>query len=789
MSEEAPTPASEPLPPAVRRPAPPILISGLATPLEQVAGIGKQRADRFLELGLRNVGQLVAHLPMRHELELAESPIAALIAPLTPASATSERESAAKPPPPAVVAARGEITAVKFSAGPKPRLNVAIQDDTARLDLVFFNMGYLRTKLHAGMRIVVHGKLTRSRYGMQMVNPRWAAEHETQPRESDRLRPVYPACEAVTSREIERAIQTVLPAALPLIDDHFQLTFRASHELPPLADAYRMFHAPAEESEIASARRRLAYDELFLLQLAIAMQRSERSAIFRALSLPHPPAIAAHIRARFPFTLTLDQQNVIDEVAADLAKVTPANRLIQGDVGSGKTAVAIYAMLLAVAAGHQAAIMAPTELLAEQHYRSMARLLAQSKVRLALLTGSMSAPARTAILAGLADGSIDMVIGTHALLTGTVKFSSLALIVIDEQHRFGVSQRAKLREKGAAEGANPPGRGTQMTLQALTELATSPASANIDKRPLTPHTLVMTATPIPRTLALTLFGDLDVSTIKHLPPGRKPITTRIVGHSLRTEVYEFLRERIDKGEQGYIVAPMIREQERDESFHEALVSMASGDGSEVPAPKVWSSVESTLAELTQPASPLAGRRIAALHGQMDGDARERIMNDFRAGLIDVLVATTVIEVGVDVPNASVMIVLDADRFGLAQLHQLRGRIGRGSNKSACVLVADPVTPAGIDRLEVMRTTTDGFKLAERDFDLRGFGDVVGVRQSGLQPFKVADVSRDMDLLLLARRDALALIERSPNLSHPDEKILRRRLLKAHGQWLGLADVG
>jgi ATP-dependent DNA helicase RecG len=544
-------------------------------------------------------------------------------------------------------------------------------------------------------------------------------------------------------------MQIAAPLGLPLIEDHLPEEFRKSHELPELREAYRMQHMPADEHEVKISRRRLAYDELLLLQLGVFMKRAHLRETLKAPALKKSVGIDKHIRERFPFELTEGQNAVIKEIASDLSKPAPANRLIQGDVGSGKTVVALYAMLMAVASGAQASLMAPTELLAEQHFSSMSRMLSGSRVRIELLTGTTPAATRDSLLARLAEGDIDILVGTHALLTESVKFKSLAVAIVDEQHRFGVVQRAGLREKS-------------------TDAST------------TPHVLVMTATPIPRTLAITLFGDLDVSSIEGLPPGRKPIVTRVVPTSRRAEVYADVRERLARGEQAYFVAPAI-----DSGVQEELIAdPATPD--DAPSAVPVRDIRTVAKELE---AALPGARIATLHGQMARPTREAVMERFRAKASDVLVATTVIEVGVDVPNACVMVIEQADRFGLAQLHQLRGRVGRGSADSACWLIADPVTEQGKQRLAVIESTSSGFDLAEKDLEIRGPGEVFGSRQSGIAPFKIADLSRDRQLLAMARRDAAAWIKTSPRLEKPEEALLRRRVLRAHGQNLGLGDVG
>jgi ATP-dependent DNA helicase RecG len=713
----------------------------LRTKVEELPGVGPATARALRELGVSNLGKLLTHLPFKHEQHEAEGRIDEVTAG-------------------AVSAARGTVTATRMvGVRPRSRFEAALEDDTGRLDLVWFNAPYLREKIHPGARLLVQGKAVNRSGRLQMANPKFELLREgaEPPAKERRLRPVYPASEALPSGKIEALVQRVLARASALIDDHLDEAYRAARDLPELGQAYRWMHAPESPEQAAAARRRLAYDELLLLQLALATKRHERHAALRAPALACTPKIDQRIRARLPFELTPHQAKVIGEVAADLGKDRPANRLIQGDVGAGKTVVALYAMLIAVAAKRQAAMMAPTELLAQQHAAGLRAMLKGSEVRLELLTGGVGSAERARVERGVARGEVDIVVGTHALLTERVAFSSLALVVIDEQHRFGVHQRAKLREKGAAGpaegGAKPGAEGGQH--------ADGPTPAG-----RTPHVLVMTATPIPRTLAMTLLGDLDVSTIAALPPGRQPIKTRLVGPESAPEVYAWVRTRLEAGEQAYVVAPTIE----------------AGD-----EPGALASVAELKERLER--GPLAGRSLALMHGQLPGAERERVMKAFRAGSVDVLVATSVIEVGVDVPNATVMVVEHAERFGLAQLHQLRGRVGRGSKRSYCVLVARPTTDEATARLAALVKSSDGFALAEADLKIRGFGDVVGVRQSGMPPFKVADLSKDLDLLTLARRDADAWIERSPALGERGEALVRSRMLKAHGRWLDLGGTG
>ncbi len=695
----------------------------LLTPIESVPGVTRAGAEGFRAMGIPTLAHLIHHIPFRHERLEGEARIEEL-------------------KPGAIVSARGEITATRLvTHGRRPRFEAVLMDESGRLDLVFFNQTYLSRRLSPGTFIRVQGKANRrgpTGKSLQLVNPKWwevksADEAEDGAGASSaepRLRPVYPASEAVPSSAIDRVIQGVLVSAMPLIEDHLPAEHRRERALPELREAYRMIHSPKDEAEVKEAVRRLVYDELLMLQLGVRMKRAYVRKSLHAPALRWSRAIDEHIRARLPFKLTAGQERAVSEVVKDLQAATPANRLIQGDVGSGKTAVALYAMLMAAASKHQAALMAPTELLAEQHYATISAMLAGSNVKIELFTGESrraGEPTPT---------EFDIAIGTHALLSERVKFESLAVAVIDEQHRFGVHQRAQLREKSADASSSP-------------------------------HVLVMTATPIPRTLALTIFGDLDVSTIKGLPPGRVPIVTRVVPEVQAPTVYDFVRGRIEKGEQAYIVVPAI-------------------DGGEESAEGLRA-VRPVMRMLEE--GPLKGLRVAAVHGKLKQRTRETIMGRFRAGMIDALVATSVIEVGVDVPNASVMVVNHADRFGLAQLHQLRGRVGRGTRRSVCVFIHnDEPTPEARERLKALSATTDGFKLAETDLEIRGPGEVIGARQAGTAPFRLAEFPRDLELLLLAKRDAEHWIERSPTLMNPTDRLLRTRLFKSHAEDLGLSDI-
>jgi ATP-dependent DNA helicase RecG len=771
----------------------------LSTPLSELPDIGPKRAQLFRRLGLATVKDLLLHLPLRYERHWAEGAIGDL-------------------PMEGIGSARGTVVNTRTvpSRG-GGRFQATLQDHSDRLNLVWFNGGYLRTRIHPGMVLRVQGKTKAFGGYPQMVNPQWEElrEPDEAAAQDERYRPVYPATESLPSSLIERLATRVVPAVLDQVIDPLPEVFLRERNMPSLAQAFRMAHIPANPDEAAAARRRLAFNECLLLQLGIALKRHHNRTHLRAPALRWSKAVDEHIRGRFPFKLTAAQERVAGEIAADLQRDQPMNRLLQGDVGSGKTVVALYALLMAVAGRRQGEIMTPTELLAEQHHLSISTMLVGSNVRIGLLTGGQSAAGsaqRRELLDAIEAGQIDIVIGTQALLTEAVRFNDLAVVVVDEQHRFGVLQRAAFRERnqdsrtagqqeigakgesrslapaatrGSSKGAN--GGLVERELAPAIGLPVAPGGGDIgerDARPTSteerrrsPHYLVMTATPIPRTLSLTIFGDLDVSTIDALPPGRTPITTRVVGQDKADEVYRYMAGRVAKsggGEQAYVVVPTI-----DATGQESAQQLKS---------------VAEHAKLLQE-KYCQGVRVAALHGRMKVATREAVMRRFRAGEVGVLVATTVIEVGVDVPNATLMIVEHAERFGLAQLHQLRGRIGRksqsggGGHKSLCVFIAEAATEEAARRVKAIAATTDGFKIAEADLAIRGMGDFFGTRQSGQMPLRVARIPEDLELLQLARKDAMAMVAADPALADPSRQLLRKVLIQQYGDTLGLIDVG
>ena len=709
----------------------------IGSPVEALPEVSEAAGRRLRRLGVETVRDLLRHLPMRYQREHAESSIDQLAID-------------------AVGSARGVVAATRLVPGrgraARTRFEATLEEDGQRLLLTWFNGGYLRDRIHPGMPLRVQGKTALYRGYRQMVNPKWEhIEEEASPSMAPgRLRPIYPATEQLSSERIEHFIQMALEHCFAKIVDPLDESLLRDRCMPSLAHALKAVHEPEDEEAAGAGRRRLAFNELLLLQLGIALKRHYNQTVLAAPALPWAAAIDAQIRGRFPFALTEAQDLAVAEIAADLQRTVPMNRMLQGDVGSGKTVVALYALLMAVAAGRQAALMAPTELLAEQHHMAIGGMLADSNVRMALMTAGQ-APAGSAlrrkVVAEIAEGGCDLVIGTQALLADEIRFQDLAVVVTDEQHRFGVMQRARLRL--------PPETASGDTV------AVHPA----------PHTLLMTATPIPRTLSLALFGDLDVSTIDALPPGRTPIATRVVAPDRSDEVYRYIAaSRVGRGEQVYIVVPTIDETEVD------------------GGPPLKSVREHAQFVETR---YFEGRRVATIHGRLKRDTRQAIMDRFRAGAIDVLVATTVIEVGVDVPNATVMVVEHAERFGLAQLHQLRGRIGRNGDgrRSLCVFIADPATEEATQRLEALAATTNGFRIAEHDLQIRGMGEFFGTRQHGAAALRVARIPGDLDLLELARRDAEQIVCDDPSLAEPGHRRLRAVLRRAHGDAIGLIDVG
>ena len=703
------------------------LATTLQTPVQFLKGVGPQRAELMAKLELFTVADCLFYFPRDYQ-------------DLTDLARVADLEEDK------LVRIAGTVVEIEMrgSYGGKSRLGVLIQvGEGAEADYIraqWFNMPHMRGKFDNGKRVLLSGKAKKKSTRWEFTHPNVQQLEADQEMPSDqKLLPVYGLTEGLGQIPIRHAVRASLDRAVQLIDEVFPAEFLAAHDLMPVREALEKIHFPKDREALDKARRRFVYQELFILQLALAVRRLRLQVDGSAPQLEATAKVDARIRRLLPFTLTEGQEQAVREITADMARHYPMNRLLQGEVGSGKTIVAMYAVLCAVAHGRQAAIMAPTEVLARQHTRTLGKLLSESRVRWTTLTGSLSQAERREALAGIKSGAIDVVIGTQAILHEGVEFAKLGLVVVDEQHKFGVRQRAKLRRAGQA-----------------------------------PHSLVMTATPIPRTVTMTLFGDLDVSTIRDTPPGRMPVKTYFAPEEQRDRWWDFVRKKLREGRQAYVIVPYVDSEAPGAEDPETVVAERAN---------VMRTYES-LAD-----GPLAAFRLGLLHGRLSNEEKEAAMNEFAIGKTQVLVATTVVEVGIDVPNAVLMTIEGGERFGLSQLHQLRGRIVRGNHPGFCTVFANPATADGKKRLEAFVASTDGFALAETDFALRGPGDLLGTKQHGLPPLRIADLVRDAALVEQARADALELVTQDPGLAKPEHERLRKQMLKRYGQVLELGDVG
>ncbi|HVA50898.1 MAG TPA: ATP-dependent DNA helicase RecG [Pirellulales bacterium] len=684
----------------------------LATPVQFLKGVGPQRAELLERLGLRTARDVVFFFPRDYQ-DLTQLD---RVADLVEGNLTR---------------LRGKVEEVdqRVSNSGNILLGVLLAAEQGRVRLLWYNSPFRRERFGLGEELLVTGKPKMNGGIWEFTHPQVQSIDVEEQGPAAVLLPVYPLTEGLTQGQMRKVAASVLETCLASLDEVFPASYLASRDLQPVREAIRLIHAPRDRAELEKARRRLIYQELLVLQLALAMKHDEQHSRRNAPPLEATAKIDARIRRLFPFELTGAQNQAIAEVNADMARPHPMNRLLQGDVGSGKTVVAVYAMLLAVAHGYQAVLMAPTEVLARQHAATLERTLAASHVEWRLLSGGISASQRTELLDKLATGEVHVVIGTQAILQPDVRFARLGLVVIDEQHKFGVRQRASLKQAG-----------------------------------LDPHYLVMTATPIPRTVAMTLFGDLDVSTLREAPPGRQAVHTYLVGQEQREKWWDFFGRKLRDGKQGYVVTPLIDESSEADvaSLEQAFESLAHG--------------------------PLEAFRLGLLHGRMSSSEKEETMQAFRRGDIQALVTTTVVEVGIDVPNATLMTVYSGERFGLSQLHQLRGRVSRGVQPGYCAVLTDVEAAEARQRLEAFAATSDGFQLAEIDFELRGPGDLLGTRQHGLPPLRIANLARDGAVIEEARRDAQQLVA-ATTLSQPEFAQLRHRVLQRYGRVLELGDVG
>jgi ATP-dependent DNA helicase RecG len=686
----------------------------LATPVHLVPNVGPQRAALLAKLDVRTARDLIFFFPRDYQ-------------------DLTDRRDIGDLEEDVLQTVRGEVVEIdsRSSGFGKSIVGVLVKQGNEHLRALWFNQPFMRDRFCQGQYVLLSAK-PRFRGGRwEMAHPRvtWLDGAEDQP--EMRMLPLYSLTEGITQFHMRRMVASAVESFGHVLEEVFSDELLQQLDLMPLAEALPAIHSPQDAEQLERARRRFVFQELFVLQLAVVARRWQQQVGFRAPRLEASADINARIERLFPFQLTAGQRAAIQEVATDMGRETPMNRLLQGDVGSGKTVVAVYAMLLCVARGYQAVLMAPTEILARQHAETLESLLRASRVRYLLLVGGMTVKEREAALAKIAAGEIDLVIGTHAVVQEDVRFAKLGLVVIDEQHKFGVRQRAALRQGQSS-----------------------------------PHYLVMTATPIPRTISMTLFGDLDVTTLREMPPGRQEVRTYVVQPNEQERWWNFVREKLRVGRQAYVVAPLVDESENiaAASVSEAFERLTNGE--------------------------LADFRVGIIHGRMSPAEKEQAMAEFRAGTTHVLISTSVIEVGVDVANACIMVIDSPERFGLAQLHQLRGRVGRGKLAGFCaVLASEEATEQATERLNAFASTADGFKLAEMDFELRGPGDLFGTQQHGLPPLRIADLRRDRAILEEARREAQALFAADPGLKDAKNARLRRQMLVRYGNALDLSDVG
>jgi ATP-dependent DNA helicase RecG len=701
------------------RPATPV--QQLATPVQYLKGVGPQRAELLKRLGLNTARDVLFYFPRDYQ------------------DFTDQRE-VAQLEEGMLQSVRGAIEEVDFrtTASGGCILGMLVRTSTGYVRGLWFNQPHLREKYVHGQKVLLCGKPKYEGLVWQMHHPRVETLDAEEDEPVGLILPVYPLTEGLQQWHLRKIVRGALDGYLDLLDEVFPEAFRQSHDLLPIKEALPKIHFPASQAELLQAKRRFVYQELFVLQLALAITRRGQHDERKAPALEATAKIDARIRRLFPFELTEGQKKAIAEIAADMAGPLPMNRLLQGDVGCGKTLVAVYAMLLAVAHGYQAALMAPTEVLARQHALTLEKLLTGSQVRQGQLTGGMTVSQRENVLKLAAAGELDIVVGTQAIIQDDVAFAKLGLVVIDEQHKFGVRQRAALRISG-----------------------------------LDPHYLVMTATPIPRTVSMTLFGDLDISTLKDFPPGRQKVHTYLANDDQRAKWWDFFRKKLREGRQGYVIAPLVEETESMKRPAASSLSVAN--------------LEESFESLAN--GELADFRLGLIHGRMTPEEKDAVMDDFRHGEIQVLVSTSVVEVGVDVANATLMTIESGERFGLAQLHQLRGRIGRGKFPGFCCVFGNPQTPESIARLKAFVNSTDGFELAETDFKIRGPGDLFGTKQHGLPPLRIANLLLDGDILQEARQDAQAFVKSDPALIEEQHALLKRMMLSRYGQALDLGDVG
>ncbi len=698
-----------------------MLSQKLQSPIQYVKHVGPKRAGLFKRLGVETVEDLLWLLPRRYEDRSRINPISSL-----------ELGDS--------VTVTGEVlTAGELRTRSRMKIfQAAISDGSGIIYALWFNQPYLRDYFKKGTRVILYGKVTTFRgRKLQMNAPEYEIlqEEEVNSIHMGGIVPIYPATEGLNQKFLRSLVRNILGAYINEVQELIPGPIRQRLDLLPVRKALWSIHFPENDALGERARQRLAFEEFFIMQLGIALRKHQVENLVSGISHCPAPELVDRFKKLLPFELTGAQERSLAEIVGDMQREQPLNRLLQGDVGSGKTVVAVYVLVYAVGGGYQGALMVPTEILARQHYYTLKEMLDPLGIRVCLMISDLPPAERQAVKEQIAAGTVDIVIGTHALIQEKIEYKNLGLVVIDEQHKFGVAQRAVLRAK-----------------------------ARMSTTGLHPDVLVMTATPIPRSLALTVYGDIDLSIIDELPPGRGKIVTYWITENKLPKAYDFIRKEVAKGRQAFIVYPLIKESEK--------VKLRAA--------------EDMVKKLQAEEFPKL--RVDLLHGRLPAEDKVRIMEDFRKGQLHVLVATTVIEVGIDIPNASVMLVEHAERFGLSQLHQLRGRIGRGSNFSYCILQGNPGTTAGQRRLKAMETTSDGFKISQEDLAIRGPGEFFGTRQSGLPEMRAGNIISDLNLLEQARREAQTLVSRDPSLKLPEHRDLMAKVKRIFGRKLELLSV-
>ena len=689
----------------------------LKTQIRYLKGVGPRKSECLAKIGLNTIEEMLYYLPKRYEDRSSPTAIKDLKA----------GESCM---------IKGEVltSASRATKTGLPVFQISVTDSTGFIHAVWFNQPYLSGTFKKGDLVVLYGKV--ERYDrLQMVQPEYEImkSGEADPINIGRIVPVYSLTSQLTQRFLRSLLFKTVGEYVKFAVERLPTYVIARQRLVDIKFALHNIHFPTNFEMLEKAYRRIVFEEFFILQLALAIRKkglgSEEAAFGHNMT---PGELSESLKKALPFELTDGQKRAILDIERDMSAGRPMNRLLEGDVGSGKTAVAAHALTMAVQNGFQAVLMAPTEVLARQHFITLSELLMPLGINIVLLIGGMDTKTRDGVYSEIKNKKADIVVGTHAIIQEGVEFKNLGLVVIDEQHKFGVAQRAILREKG-----------------------------------LNPHVLIMTATPIPRTLALTVYGDLDISTIKELPKGRKPISTYWVEENKRDEMYGFIKEELENGRQAYVVCPLI----------------AAGQGARGRGQGAVGTFERLRDEV------FTDYVVGLLHGKMSSKEKDKVMKEFKKGKINVLVSTVVIEVGIDIPNASVMLIENADRFGLSQLHQLRGRIGRGGYESYCILLADPKTDTAVERLKAIEGTLDGFEIAEVDMDLRGPGELFGTMQHGLPEIRFGNLAKDFDIMERARKEAFALIDKDPGLLEERHQRLKKSLYERFRGGLELIKVG